>query len=266
MSKNLLRKSRCAVWPGVLAVAIQWFAWIVLPKLVPEAKLYGMLGGILGGGLAVIVWWVFFSRAAWVERVGGVALIVVAMIATAPFLHKSIAGGAMGMLFPILAIPVLCLALVTWAVVARRFSIVPRRVSLVGTILLACAGFTLVRTGGMSGDGDSDLHFRWTPTPEEVLLSQAANEPVSTATTIRRLAPPATGSAGPQAAVVEWPGFRGPPATASSPACRSRPTGPSRRRWNCGGGRRTGLVILRRPRRSNLHAGAARQRRGRRLL
>jgi outer membrane protein assembly factor BamB len=36
---------------------------------------------------------------------------------------------------------------------------------------------TLVRTGGITGDADSDLHWRWTPTPEERLLAESAPEP-----------------------------------------------------------------------------------------
>src|SRR5262245_52648812 len=38
------------LWPGVLAVVLQWLAWIVLPMVVPEAALYGIVGGIVGGG------------------------------------------------------------------------------------------------------------------------------------------------------------------------------------------------------------------------
>src|SRR6516164_6781916 len=34
------------VWPGVLAVVLQWLAWLILPIVVPEALLYGVLGGI----------------------------------------------------------------------------------------------------------------------------------------------------------------------------------------------------------------------------
>src|SRR5207245_1362747 len=44
-------------------------------------------------------------------------------------------------------------------------------------IVLASSVFTLVRTGGITGDGASDLHWRWTKTPEERLLAQAADEP-----------------------------------------------------------------------------------------
>jgi outer membrane protein assembly factor BamB len=83
----------------------------------------------------------------------------------------------MGMMLPIYSIPVLSLALVAAAAAGRRLSIWPRRAALGVAILLACAGFTAIRTEGMSGDGVSALRWRWTPTPEDRLLAQAANEP-----------------------------------------------------------------------------------------
>jgi hypothetical protein len=193
------RQKPLRLWPGVLAVVLQWLAWLVFPKVVPEAALYAMLAGVFGGGLAVVLWWLFFSRAPWLERVGAVILMPVALFATSQIVHKSIANGAMGMLLPVYAIPVLSLALVGWAVASRRLSSGPRRASMVATILLACGVFTLLRTGGMSGDGDSDFHWRWTPTPEERLLALADDEPAalpSTPTTAKTDA--------------NWPGFRGP--------------------------------------------------------
>ena len=83
----------------------------------------------------------------------------------------------MGMMFLIYAIPVLSLAFVVWAVASRRLSSGPRRASMVAAILLACGVLTLVRTGGITGDGDADFHWRWTETPEERLLAQASDEP-----------------------------------------------------------------------------------------
>jgi outer membrane protein assembly factor BamB len=187
------------LWPGVLAVVLQWLARFVVPVVVPEAALYGVLGGVFGGGLAVVLWWLFFSRAPWSERVGALVLMAVALFATSRVVHESIANGAMGMLLPIFAVPVLSLALVCWAVASRRLSGGPRRAALVGTILLACGVFTLLRTGGLSGDGESDLHWRWAPTPEDRLLAMAGDEPV---------APPPTPAVAKTGA--EWPGFRGP--------------------------------------------------------
>jgi outer membrane protein assembly factor BamB len=186
------------LWPGVLIVVLQWLAWFVLPLVFPEAAIYGVLAGV-GGGLAVLLWWLFFSRAPWLERVGAVILMAVALFATSRLVHESIANGAMGMMLPALAIPVLSLALVCWAAVSRRLSRGVRRAALVAVVLLACGVFTLLRTGGINGDGRSDLHWRWTPTPEQRLLALAGNEPAAS---------PATPTAAP--AVADWPGFRGP--------------------------------------------------------
>jgi outer membrane protein assembly factor BamB len=149
------------------------------------------------------VWWLFFSRAPWVERVGALVLMVVAIIATKRFVHESIAGGGMGMLLYVYAIPVVSLALVVWAVASRRLSLSRglRRASLVVAILLACGVFTLLRTGGIDGEGDSDFHWRWTPTPEQRLLAQAGNEP---------LAPPPAAAAAPAEAPSPTPASEQP--------------------------------------------------------
>jgi len=175
-SQKLLR-----VWPGVVAVLVLCLLWLV-PFVFNDAAMVPMMGG-LACGLVVLVWWLFFSRAPWMERVGAVVLMVVALVATKRVVHESIAGGAMGMLLFIYAIPVVSLALVVWAVASRRFSLSggPRRASLVVAILVACGVFTLLRTGGISGEGNSDMHWRWTPTAEQRLLAQGGNdkEPVA---------------------------------------------------------------------------------------
>ena len=159
------------MWPGVVIVLLQWVARFGIPILVPDFTAYGVLAG-LAGGLAIVVWWLFFSRAPWSERLGAIALIAVAMAATWPFLDVSISTGAMGFIFPMLAIPGLCLALVLWAVASRHMAIGLRRATLVLVIVLACGVWTLIRTGGFTGSFDNDLAWRWTPTPEQRLLVQ----------------------------------------------------------------------------------------------
>jgi outer membrane protein assembly factor BamB len=186
------------LWPGVIAAMLLGLGRFVVPIVIPEAVLYGLLGGAVGI-LGIVVWWLFFSRARWFERVGAVVLMVVALFATFRIIHVSIANGAMGYLFPVLAVPILCLALVAWAVATRRLSDGLRRASLLATILIACAGFTLIRTGGFTADFDQDFHFRWTKTPEERLLAQAGDEPMALA------AAPTAVKTG-----ADWPGFRGP--------------------------------------------------------
>ena len=198
---ELIPQKPLRLWPGVVAAVLLVLGRFVVPIVIPEAALYGLMGGALGV-VAIVGWWVFFSRAPWSERLGSIVLIVVALFATSRIIHVSIAKGAMGFLFPVLAIPVLCLALVGWAVASRRLPDRLRRASLVITILLACGVFTLIRTGGLTANFDNDIHWRWSKTPEERLLAQQGDEPAELASV------PATPAAAKTGA--DWPGFRGP--------------------------------------------------------
>lgn len=186
---------RLRLWPGVIAVGLQWLAWFAVPALFPGAAPIGLLVG-LGFGLAIVIWWLFFSRAPWRERVGVLVLMIVALIGTKRIVHESIAGGGMGMLLYILAIPILSLALVVWAIVTRRFSAGPRYAALGVAILLACGVFTIIRTGGLTAEFDNDLHWRWSKTPEQRLLAQTVEEPAAAQVTT----PISTN---------DWLGFRG---------------------------------------------------------
>ena len=186
------------LWPGVVAVVLQWLVRFVVPIVFPDAGIFGVLGGLVGG-LAVVLWWVVFSRASWFERLGAIVLMFVALFGTSCVVHESIATGMMGMLLVIYAVPVLSLALVAWAVASRRLSDGLRRALMVGSILLACGVFTLLRTGGIAGNGGSDFKWRWVQSPEERLLARANDEPATR--------PPVAAAAKEGA---EWPGFRGP--------------------------------------------------------
>ena len=223
------------LWPGVVAVVLQWLAFYVVPLVVtdPRAGYAAPLGSLLGG-LAVIVWWAFFSRAPRLERWGAVVLMIVAMIATSRVIHESIATAGMGMMFVLYALPVLSLAFVLWAVAGRRLADGPRRVAMVATILLACGGWTLVRFNGISGSGSADFAWRWAETSEERLLARAADEPVAlpsapAAAETPEEQPlaqagdePAAPAPAPPAAETgaDWPGFRGPDRDGVIPGAR----------------------------------------------
>src|SRR5215510_2285331 len=186
------------LWPGVIAVVLQWLGWFLLPKVLPQAVFIGLLMGVFGG-LAILLWWLFFSRAPWLERIGAPVLMVVALILTKRVVHASIAGGGMGMLLYVLAIPIFSMALVAWAVLTRRFTASARRLALLVTTLLACSVFMVIRTGGLTAEFDNDIHWRWSKTPEQRLLAQASDDASAPA------AAAATTGAG-----NSWSGFRGP--------------------------------------------------------
>jgi outer membrane protein assembly factor BamB len=181
-------------------VALQLLARLVGPLLPAEGRMYAFMAG-LALALAVIIWWLGFSRARWYDRIGFLIVMIVALIATKAVVHPSISGGMMGMLPFIYAIPLLTIALVVAAVVTRHSSAGLRRGAIAAGILVVCGSFTLLRTGGMTAMGGSDFHWRWAPTPEDRLLAGAKDKPA-----------PAAAKPAPVAAEqsASWPGFRGP--------------------------------------------------------
>lgn len=226
------------LWPGVSLAVLLVLVRFGLPIVVPEAGLFGVIGAAVGA-VAIVIWWLFFSRAPWPERLGAVALMSVGLLATSRIIHRSLATAGMGFLFPIYAIPAACLALVAWAVAARRLGDGARRATLALTLLLACAAWTLVRTGGIYGEGGSEFAWRWSATSEERLLARAAADPI---------APAAVAAV--DATAILWPGFRGPGRDGSLPGVRiatdwsasppvevwRRPIGPGWSSFAVGGG------------------------------
>ena len=168
------------LWPGVLAVVLQWLVMFGLPIVVPEQGGTAVIGGVVGG-LAIVLWWLFFSRAPWLERLGAIVLMVIAVAATTRLVHESVANGMMGFMLFLYAVPLLSLALVAWAAASRGLSSGPRRASMAAAILLACGALTLVRTNGLTGDANSDFEWRWTQTAEQRLLARAGDEPLDSA-------------------------------------------------------------------------------------
>jgi hypothetical protein len=81
------RQKSLRLWPGVVIVLLVWLARFGVPIVVPEAVFLGALGGIVGG-VAIVVWWAFFSRAPRSERWGAVALMIVALAATWSLNHE----------------------------------------------------------------------------------------------------------------------------------------------------------------------------------
>jgi outer membrane protein assembly factor BamB len=217
------------LWPGAVAAVMLGLVGFVIPLVAPQARFFDMptpLIGMLGAvvcGLLIVVWWLFFSRAPWSERLSAIVVMVAAVAATSLVVHPSISNGMMGMMLYLYSIPILGLALVVWATASRGVSSQLRRASMFAAIGIACGTLMLIRTDGVSGEGVSDIHWRWTPTAEERLLAQAKDEPfvAAEADTKALSTPPA----------VETPEEPTPPAAAkiepTAPAAAETPTGPA---------------------------------------
>ena len=225
------------LWPAVAIAIVQLLVMVGAPLLAPDGgPLIGMLGGVVGA-LLIAVWWLLFSRAPWLERVGAIVLMVVAVLATRTIAHASMVGAGQGMMIYFLPTPYLALALVAWAVASRHFPDGVRRTALVVAILIACAPFALIRTAGIRGGAAGEFHWRWTPTPEQLLVARGGDEPKplppstpaasAAPAEIPKDAPSSAPATAPEAPVApaaqktaaatpaaetpaEWPGFRGP--------------------------------------------------------
>ena len=244
------------LWPAVVIVALQWLLRFIVPAIFPGAEVVGYpleIVGVLAGlalGVVIVLWWLFFSRAPWSERLLAIAAMIGAFFVTRPFMHASIQNGMMERMFLFFLVPpTLALALVAWAGASRRLSVGTRYATLVVAMLLGCGVWALWRTNGIHG-GVADMEWRWTPTAEEILLAQVRDEPTAapspspelatapslskvpaaSATALESPAPataePAAPAGAPSArararvegpvkseaktARVEWPGFRGP--------------------------------------------------------
>ena len=171
------------LWPGVAVAILVVLLRFVLPVFMPDQIGTGIIAGA-AGALLILLWWMFFSRAPWLERIGAVVLLIVVALAIRPFLHPSILGGMMGMMFAIYALPpVLGPAFVAWAAISRRMSAPVRWATLAATVVTVCGVWLLFRTDGIVNGSASQLAWRWTPTAEERLLARGDDVPKPAAVT-----------------------------------------------------------------------------------
>ena len=197
-SQEITGNRALRVWPGVSLAIVMLIISYVIPKLIPNAEILGIFGGLILG-LGIIIWWGFFSRAARMERWGAIVLMIVTLIIVSRFNHVSLATGGQGMMYFIYVIPLLTFLFVFWAVVTRNLSDRTRRISMVLTIILASGWWLLIRTDGITGDFSPDLKWRWSKTAEEELLVNREIVTLDPSTLDISIG-----------SEPEWPGFRGP--------------------------------------------------------
>lgn len=223
------------LWPGIAAAAVV-IAGLLVTTMLPVAADYGLIGtGV--GVFAIILWWLFFSRAPWLERAGALVLMAVAVAAIRPFMHPSIAGGAQGGLQYILSMLPISLLLVAWAAGTRHLSTPARRATMAVAILAGTTSVALLRTDGIGGAAMFQLRWRWTPTAEERLLAEVKDDPIAPPARPEPIAEPvfpvetapeaavpaltaATEAAVPPRKPAEWPGFRGPARNGAVPGVK----------------------------------------------
>jgi outer membrane protein assembly factor BamB len=197
-SRNSSQHTNLRLWPGIAIVIIQWVVRFVLPAIEPETLAIAVFGG-LGGGLLIMIWWAFFSRAPIFERWSAIVLMIVVLFVTPLLTHDSISTGMMGLLYFVYVMPILSLAFVIWALVSQKMPEKLRRITMSLTIIVSGMVFTIFRSEGITGDAGAEFTWRWTDTHEEQLLLKDDDEIFVESEILE---------------VTElnayWPGFRGP--------------------------------------------------------
>jgi len=197
---RFLLAPRLRLWPALVIVALQWLL-IKGPTFIIEGGFTTfmlMFWTPMAAVLALVIWWLFFSRVRWFDRLL-VLLVFVAGGAWARYLiHPSYAMG-----FLMYGLPVVTTVWVVWLLATGWLTWRVREVGLVLALVLAWGYHTLIRFDGVDGGFNAEISWRWSPTAEDKYLAEKAS------------AKPA--DVGPVAAGLpvklepgDWPGFRGP--------------------------------------------------------
>ena len=115
---RVMEQSRVRVWPGVALAVLLVMLRLVMPAVAPDAAILGLpvpMIGILGGAIcavAIVIWWLFFSRVRWTDRLLILAVSAAAFGAVWLVVDRSVSNGMMGMMYVVFALPLAAIGLV----------------------------------------------------------------------------------------------------------------------------------------------------------
>ncbi|MEP1644807.1 PQQ-binding-like beta-propeller repeat protein [Rhodopirellula bahusiensis] len=167
------------VWPAVVLLVLMAIARFV-PPTIEDAPLILMMVAVIGPvvlGALILLWWLTFSRASLKERLVGFFGALLIALGCILSLDKTMIGPGIMMV----TVPLGTAAFGIGVVLLSRWLSFNRTIV---ALLLALCGFgysTLLRSEGMWGHFALDLHWRWEPTAEELMLADRADAPTSDA-------------------------------------------------------------------------------------
>jgi outer membrane protein assembly factor BamB len=192
------------LWPAVILVALFWLGHFIMGA-VDKLYFYGFLYGMAAAALltlAYFIWWWTNRRIRLAERFYGFAVIVGVGAVVGPFCHPSI--GVFGLLTT--GLPFVLTIWTVWQLLAEKLVLSRRWLASLALVTLSWGCFTLVRVDGVNSDLQADVHWRWTPSAEDLLLAEkaaaAAHAPASRSSSAAEWSPVLSPG--------DWPGFRGP--------------------------------------------------------
>jgi outer membrane protein assembly factor BamB len=160
------------LWLPLTAVGLFWVLFFVVGEL-DKPYFVGFLYRMASAAvltLAYFTWWFANRGLRFRDRLYGLVALVAVIAVAVPLCHQSV--GVFGML--VLGVPVLLTIWTFWMLLAKQASVSRNRLGSLVVLGLAAGCFTLIRLNGLDSNLKADVHWRWQPTAEELLLAEKA--------------------------------------------------------------------------------------------
>ncbi|HEV8541032.1 MAG TPA: PQQ-binding-like beta-propeller repeat protein [Verrucomicrobiae bacterium] len=197
------------IWPAVFLIGLMLATRFGPAMLEGGLATYWMIAvfGPLLCCLLMLIWWVAVSRATWKERLSGFIGIAAALALTLLVADPTMRGpGTTYLTLP--------MGMVAFGLAAIWLAKRPPLVRTGTALAFALAGFgfsALLRNEGMTGEYKMGTHWRWSKTPEALMLAGISSEKpaASVNSPVSKTAETAGQKYATALANPEWPGFRG---------------------------------------------------------
>jgi outer membrane protein assembly factor BamB len=187
------------VWPAVVLVGLFWSYDFVLRWLEAEmfTRFLSLLAAVALLALLFTVWWLTNRPIARADRWACLGVAALCGVASG-FLSSKV--GVMAWL--LMSLPWVVTTWTGWLLLARKASPRTRRLGVMTVLVLTWGAFLLIRFEGLRGDGQAVIHWRWTPSAEDLYRAERQRREAEAAVVL----PVTELTAQPS----DWPGFRGP--------------------------------------------------------
>jgi outer membrane protein assembly factor BamB len=190
------------LWPALAILAVQWLIVFVVGLLAPLSffQFMTMAFAPLVGALALVIWWVGFSRLRWMDSL--LCLVVFAATTGIAVALFDPSFGGFGIMMYV--VPTVTLVWIGWLLITPFLPWSVRRAGMLVAFTLAVGYFALLRFDGATGSLKGEISYRWTPTPEDIFKAEKAAGKLGVARGVdASKAKPLALQTG------DWPGFRG---------------------------------------------------------
>ena len=123
------------------------------------------------GALLISLWWMFFSRLTWLDRL--LIPVAYALYGLGMYLTSDSSIGVFGLF--LYGLPTAMTAWVLWLVVSYPLPWPARRAGLLVGLVMAWGYFTLLRMDGVDGGLSANLNWRWSHTAEDRFKTELAS-------------------------------------------------------------------------------------------